>query len=419
MELSMVKGYYLLIFAVCIIVCLSVLRNQNKNLTINNKPYTKKKIIILTTADVSGNRSASNAIEEYLKNDYDIEQCPVLKEILAPLDPFNFLTFKNYSGEQLYNDLIPGKHFELLGWVYKFGKWYMQSQKNEITHLLREYFIRKKPDLIVSVMPIVNPMVLDVAQELNIPFLLAPTDLDISPFIIRITNPTYKKFHISLPFYDRDLVAPIKKALIAPHHIHISGMPLGKTFLKPHNRKNLQQKYNINPEKPVIMLLMGSHGADEIKNYVVELIKINSSFHILACIGKNEKSRKDLSDLSIPPHISMDIVGFTKHIDEYMAISDVLITKSGTLSVCEALYMNLPLLLDATSNLLPWEKFNHYFIKKHEMGMSIKHYPDIVPLIENILKNPAQLKTYKQNIKNLEKKDCSRELKKLVKQILE
>jgi len=46
-----------------------------------------------------------------------------------------------------------------------------------------------------------------------------------------------------------------------------------------------------------------------------------------------------------------------------MAASDLCITKSGSVSVCETIYSNLPVLLDATSDVLRWEQFNHRFIK--------------------------------------------------------
>ena len=86
----------------------------------------------------------------------------------------------------------------------------------------------------------------------------------------------------------------------------------------------------------------------------------------------------------------MSIVGFTERISDYMAVSDILITKSGTLSVCEAIYMNLPMLLDATSTILPWEQFNHTFIKQHNFGESITDYAMIEPMISALL----QIKVY-------------------------
>jgi len=357
-------------------------------------------------------------LESYLKNDYDVQSCYAFKELFTPLDPLNYLTLKRHSGEEFYNWFIPGKYFRVLGWIYHFGVWYIQMQKKTIHAILRDYFIKTKPDLVISVIPIINNIVLDAAQELNIPFLLMPTDLDVNPYIIKIAQPTYKKFYVSLPFDDEEIKAPLKNSGIPADQTFIIGAPLRTDFFINKNKFRLRKKYVIDSNKPVIMLLMGSHGSDEMKNYVAELLKVNTPLHLIACIGKNEQSREDLEKLSIPPHISLTIVGFTEHIADYMTMSDLFISKSGTLSVCEALYMNLPLLLDATSTLLPWEEFNHHFIKKHNFGDSIKSYDEVAPLVTTIIENSDQIRTYKNNIQILEKKNCPKEVKKLIKHIL-
>src|SRR5438045_9662837 len=116
--------------------------------------------------------------------------------------------------------------------------------------------------------------------------------------------------------------------------------------------------------------------------YIAELLKISKPFHLLACIGSNESCRANIEKLlSTAPHISSFVIGFTENIADYMTMSDLIITKSGTLSVCESLYKNLPLFLDATSSILVWEKFNHTFIKNQGFGISIANYNEVVPLI--------------------------------------
>ncbi len=377
-----------------------------------------KKILILTTMGGGGNLEAGKAIESYLRNDYTIESSFVFKDLLQELDPLKLVTAQEYSGEEIYNLLMPGKYFRILSLIYELGTWYIQLQKEKIHIILKDYFTKTQPDLIISVIPIINNIVLEVAQELNIPFLLMPTDLDVKPYILNIEKPTYKKFYIGLPFNDKEIMVPFHTAHISEEHIAIVGSPLRQSFFMKENKKLLKQKYAIKENKLVVMILMGSHGAHEIKDCVVELLKLNSPAHIIACVGKNEESEKELATLSVPPHLSLSIVGFTPHIADYMAMSDVLISKSGTLSVCEALYMNLPLLLDGTSSLLPWEKFNHSFIKQHGFGTTIENFNEIAPLISAMIRDKSWLGLYKNNIEKWEKKNFPQEIKKLVGGIL-
>jgi len=389
-------------------------RQENVEKSMNNTSSTKKKILILTSFGGGGNLEASKALESYLRNDYTIELCSIFKDILYPLDPFSLLTANHYSGEEFYNLFVSSKHFSFLGWLYSCGVWYIQAQKANIHSLFKKYLMQNKPDVIISVVPIVNNIILTVSEELNIPFLLIPTDLDINPYIININNPTYTKFHIGLIFDDQEIIKPLKRSSI--RNFNIIGAPLRPDFFSTKD-KSLRKEHGIEQNKLVIMILMGSHGSYDTEKYVGQLLKLTEPAHIFACIGKNEQSRKNLSQLKIPPHISLSIIGFTNKIADYMAMSDILISKSGTLSVCEALYMNLPILLDATSTALPWEKFNHHFIKKHHFGDCIKRYEDIIPLIGDLKANNL-INRYKNNIKQQEKKLCPTEIKRVIERIV-
>lgn len=411
------NNYYSIIFLIIvghngIVYCMG-----ESSFALNSLPI-KKKILILTSLKEFGNFVASKAMENYLHDDYDVQLCPAFKEVLAPVDPFNFLSLRQFCGEEFYNIFVSRKYYRLLGWLYYFGTWYIQFQKEKIHCLLEDYFIKTKPDLIISVIPVINNIVLEVAEKHNIPFLLMPTDLDIRAYIINLINPTYKKFYMGLMLDNPDTMSLVNGAHIAQEHVHTIGVPIRPEFLLQKNKNELKREYGIEQNKKVIMVLMGSQGSDEIHFYIAELLKLSQPFHLLACIGKNEQSRETISTLKIPSHISMSIIGFTKNIADYMSLADLLITKSGTLSIGEALYKNVPLFLDKTSTLLPWEEFNHDFIKKNECGMSITNYLEVVPVITRMLTNENELDKYKNNSKQLEKRDFSQEFKKLVEKIL-
>ncbi|MEP6806828.1 MAG: glycosyltransferase [Flavobacterium sp.] len=384
------------------------------------KTYTSRaKILILTSTGGGGHIAVSNAIAEQLKDSYDIETANVFKDLLRPLDPFSYLTFNRYSGEEVYNSFMPNKSFKILSFLYYVGAWFIQLQRKNIEALLHDYFVQSRPSLIISVIPLINNIILDTAQKLNIPFILVPTDLNISMYIRYIKNPQYKNFKLCLPFDDQKIMAPIKETHISQDQIAIVGAPLNTSFFEKKNKSFLKEKLNIPCDKPIIMLLMGAQGLEAIEKYTAKLITLEQPVHLIVCIGKNETSREVIKKLTLPPHITLTIVGFTPLIADYMAVSDLLISKSGTLSVCEALYMNLPLLLDATDTILPWEKFNHSFIKEHNFGDSITSYSMVIPLVSSLLENNTTLLQYKTNLENFKKIKNRREMKRLVKQMLQ
>jgi len=381
------------------------------------KTTKQNKILILTSTGGGGHLAASNAIELQLKNGYEVNTVNVFKDLLKPLDPVSYLTLKRYSGEELYNSFVPNKSFKTLSLFYYVGAWFMQLRHTRIQHLLHDYFIQTQPSLIISVIPLINNIILDAAQELHIPFMMVPTDLDLNMYLRNITNPTYKQFKICLPFDDEQIIQPVKHANIPEDQIAIVGAPLKPDFFEIKNKFLLKIRLAIPINKPVIMLLMGAQGSD-IENYTAQLITLTQPAHLLICVGKNDASKQAVAALSIPEHITMSVVGFTERISDYMAVADLLITKSGTLSVCEAIYMHLPMLLDATSTILPWEKFNHTFIKEHNFGDSITSYNMIEPMISALLSDKNRLMEYKKNLKNFKKKKNTHEIRHLVKQML-
>jgi len=379
-----------------------------------------KKILILTSAGGGGHLTASTSLEAQLKDSYQIETVNVFQDLLGPLDPIRSLTSNKYSLEEIYNYLVPAKNYNILTLFRDVGNWFMQHHhKEDIQQLLRNYFKKNNPDLIISVIPLINNIILDTAQELNIPFILMPTDLDITMYVTNIKNPTYKQFKICLPFDDEEIMTPLKNAGITKDHVAIVGPPLKPNFFEKKNIALLKSNLNIPENKPAIMILMGSQGLDDTEKYTAELIKLEQPAHLIICFGKNEASKEAIEKMTIPSHITISLVGFTTRIADYMAVSDLLITKSGTLSVCEAIYMNLPMLLDATSTILPWEWFNHMFIKKHHFGESITDYSMVVPLVSSLIyKDKIILDSYKNNLKTFKKPHNQQIMKELVRTML-
>lgn len=376
-----------------------------------------KKILIFTSSGGGGHLSATAALENYLHEDYELEIVHIFK-LLLHLDPIRMITGNKYSCEELFNEFLPKKYVRLLTWISRLGIEYIHRRRKRIYNELRAYCIQTKPTLIISVIPVMNYIILDVAQDLNIPFLLIPTDLDVTIYIQRIHNPTYKQFYLGLSFDDKDILKPIKKNLISPEHLFFLGAPLKPDFFVHKDKNLLKQEYNITEDKPVIMVLMGARGSYETERYTQQLLKLSFPTHLLICVGKNLKSKEALDKIATPSHITMSVIGFTDHIADYMTMSDILISKSGTQSVCESLYMNIPIFLDAISGPLLWEKGNHKFIKKHHFGDLIKKYNQIIPLVSLVIEKPQRLLLYKHAIKKLKKNNFSQELPALVKKII-
>jgi UDP-N-acetylglucosamine:LPS N-acetylglucosamine transferase len=375
-----------------------------------------KKILIFSSYGGGGHTAVTKALTSYLKDDYEVISTNIFNDVLGCIDPIKKFSFGR-SGEDLYNYLMPRKWYRFLNTYYKIGSFYFNMRHKKVCAMIRLYIEQHNPDMIISVIPIVNNCILEIAQELNIPFLLIPTDLDITTFTQYIKAPSYKKFKIALPFEDQEALQRIAENQISLEYVDITGFIIRPDFFEEKNKINIKSFYQIPQDKPVILLLLGAVGLNDLYIFSKELSKLTSPAHIIICTGRKESLKDKIERIGFPPHITKTIVGYTERISDLMAVADLFITKSGSVSVCEAIYMNLPMLLDATIQPLAWEQSNHRFIKKYSLGGAIKDHSSISSMIDNILSYKF-LPAFKNNLCQLPKKHGGSEIKKFIEQML-
>ena len=377
-----------------------------------------KKVLILTSAGGGGHISVSNALTTYLNNTYEVKEVLVFKRILNSLDPLIHVVFRFIDGENIYNFFIRKKWYPLANLLYSTGAFYFTLRSRKIRKVLERYFAQEKPDLVISVIPIINHDIALATKKLAIPFLIIPTDLDATTFLYRISKPTYSHFKIALAFDDDDIRNIVEKNGILPEQIAITGFPLRTDFFKDKNKQQIYMQFAIPDDKPVILLLMGTQGSNDMYRFVKELRNLSTEAHLICCVGKNERIGDLIKGINLPENISVSVIGFTDQISDLMEIADLIITKSGSVSVCETLYMNKPHLLDATSSVLRWEKFNHYFTKKNGFGGILSGKAPILKQVEAVLSNKKLLTIFRNNLLAYEKKHPLETIRNLVAHML-
>ena len=192
------------------------------------------------------------------------------------------------------------------------------------------------------------------------------------------------------------------------------GFPLREEFFTPKDLASIKQDFQITTDKPIIMILMGAAGSNKIVTYVEKIIEAGISFHIIACIGKNEEARKKLQGVILPKNITLSIIGQTKRIADLMAISDVLITKSGPTSLCEAIQMELPIIIDGTSVALDWEQLHRDFVEEHKLGHVITDYDELPQALKKSTHNKNYINEIRQKMRTLKNPNFKKNIIKLI-----
>ncbi|MGC2310770.1 MAG: glycosyltransferase [Candidatus Babeliaceae bacterium] len=358
----------------------------------------KKKCLVFKCNGGRAHDSAARALKANFNDEFEIIVVNIFEEVINSIDPVRLFTFKKYSGEDLFNFCIQNEFAWFANYIWDIGSWCIRKQHKRIENLFYDFMKKYAADCAISVIPAFNGAILSAAKNLNIPFLMVTLDLDTTYFFNGIEQPAYDKFLCTFIFDDIHLKNKITRVRLPDTYMKIVGFPLQPQFFEEKDEVIIKKDFNIPEEKPIILLIMGGMGSSANFYYVQEIAKITIPVHVVVCLGKNEKLRKKIEKIPLPAQVTITILGFTDRISDLMAIADILITKPGPTSLCEALQMNLPVFLHKTTQCAPWEFETYGFIERNHFGECITQIKKVNELLIDYLTHPEKLYTIRKTM---------------------
>lgn len=357
--------------------------------------HRKKRILIFSSKGGGGHTAVSNGLCAYLKDRYDVVVVNIFQDVVSSIDTLSTLTFGRVTGEDLYNFCMVSRWNRLLNKYAELGNYLFETKQQMLERVISDYFKYDRPDLLISVVPFVNGALLSVSQKLKMPFLVVTNDFDTSNYVIGIKNPSYEKFKYTLAFEDELLREKIKEAHIPDDKIVITGFPLRPAFHASKDSAAIRKDFKIPDNKPVVMIFMGAAGSLMTPRFVRVLAKMDIPMHMIVCLGRNERLRRVINKIMLPPGTTLSVVGFTDRIADLMSVSTVVITKTGPGSSCEALESCLPMIHDETQAVLTWEQLSAQFMASHGFAEGLKSFADLPTLVTKYIKDT----TYSDEVK--------------------
>jgi len=180
--------------------------------------------------------------------------------------------------------------------------------------------------------------------------------------------------------------------------IRVFGIPCAGSFSKEHDAEKIRRREGLQSAKATIFVLGGGFGVGPIKKIAASLDTSEQDFQVIVVCGYNAKLYKGIKKIARHAKHRFRVYGFIDNVDELMAVSDVLVSKSGGITVTEALNAGVPMIV--VSPIPGQEMRNYSFLKKNNAAAKIKRPEDIVRVVKALI-GSGELKILKENVKKI------------------
>lgn len=424
------------------------------------------KVIILTASTGGGHKRAAAALKEIIfEKDSSAEVLVVdaLEEI----------------GHIFNKTISDGYHYMATKTPKLYGKAYRSSDKDNALNdminrinsqsgkrllpLINEF----APDIIVTCHPFVAKMmgVLKGKGKITVPVLSIITDFS--------AHRTYIDSHIDAYVVSNDdMISELSdKYGVLKDKIYSLGIPVFSSFYFKDKKEDLIEELGFDKNIKTILIMAGSFGVTDVLKIYENLLDLKTQFQIIVITGKNKrlysafekmlndkidefeveelsyfeklpsdsKRRKayeltgqikgqikeSIDEMPIVKHFKRSthakkptkLLYFIDNVQDYMHISDLIITKPGGLTVSESLASSLPL---AIFNAFPGqEEDNADFVVRHNMAISLQKGKQGAQQIDELLTNEEKLSQMRENCRKLCKDKSSENIYNLMTKLIE
>ncbi|HEX5689489.1 MAG TPA: glycosyltransferase [Roseiflexaceae bacterium] len=171
--------------------------------------------------------------------------------------------------------------------------------------------------------------------------------------------------------------------------MHVSGIPIKPEIAEPKPAAEMRARHNLPADAPVITLFGGGLDPRRVRMMVARLLDIPADGMLLVVAGRSATLEHALAGMGDGPRMHLQKFGFIPYVDDLVAASDLVITKSGGLIVSEVLARGTPMII--VDPIPGQEEWNADFVAGMGAGIQLR-MPETVPhAVLDMLAQPERL----------------------------
>jgi len=368
-----------------------------------------KKILIIYASAGNGHKKAAEAVyKEFLRiKDPNIEAMLI--------DSLNYTTrFFKFSYKRVYIILI-----KYLPWLWGFfyhilnNRFFYQIAKpfrfvvNRLnSKRLQEFLVKENFDAVISTHFFATDVISRLKGKgiLSLPLINIITDFE---FHLYWLAKNVDKYIVTADFVKQEAV----ERGIAQDKILVYGVPIRKEFTANIAKSVARESLGLDNDKFTILIMGGGLGVGPLKEIVVDMQSLIFDCQIIVVCGHNKRLLSELKAAKGNFKKQVQLVGFSHNMDLIMAASNIMVSKTGALTVAESLSRELPII-----NISPipgQEMGNLKFLLGEGVGFKLKSIIGLKAKIEEFYEMTKASGALKTKIGKLSRPHAASDIVKL------
>ncbi len=335
------------------------------------------RVLILTSSGGNGLVAASQAVAASLQEIAPNVEVRILDLPTYSSSPSRFLVNGLYNLLLRWDVGMCGLYVRL-GEVISFHSW---GHKLEDPRRIRGVIRREDPNVVVLMSPWILRSVAGALDGNGIHVVSVVVDLG-------------RRLPLGWVCNDVDrVITPTKAARdymvergMHPDIVEMGGIIVHPRFLREGNGKG---------DRGSVLLLAGHEGTRSISQLAKELLVLDSISQLDVMCGKNERLLRDLKgweDRRLRPH------GYVPDMLPFYRANQVVVSKCGALTLGECIATGRPMVVDASSGVMPQEIGNVDLVTSEGIGIVCSTGKDVAHQTAQLLDDPARLDAMRERM---------------------